>query len=91
MSALPPYAQRAGTIPCILVAFTPHCSRSRYENGVFRCGQLNVLVALRDVAAGDGPTMVVPGAHKSNFPILSPVITLAAVARMTFPVLSRCF
>ena len=32
----------------------------RYEHGVFRCGQLNVLVALRDVGPGDGPTMVVP-------------------------------
>jgi Phytanoyl-CoA dioxygenase (PhyH) len=40
----------------------------RFENGVFRCGQLNVLVALRDVSEGDGPTMVVPGTHKSNFP-----------------------
>ena len=38
----------------------------RYENGVFRCGQLNVLVALRDVGPGDGPTMVVPASHKSN-------------------------
>ena len=40
----------------------------RYEHGVFRCGQLNVLVALRDVNEGDGPTMVIPGSHKSNFP-----------------------
>jgi len=39
----------------------------RYENGVFRCGQINVLVALRDVNPGDGPTMVIPGSHKSNF------------------------
>ena len=39
----------------------------RYENGVFRCGQLNVLVALSDVDEGDGPTMVIPGSHKSNF------------------------
>ena len=39
----------------------------RYEHGVFRCGQVNVLIALRDVGEGDGPTMVVPGSHKSNF------------------------
>jgi ectoine hydroxylase-related dioxygenase (phytanoyl-CoA dioxygenase family) len=39
----------------------------RYEHGVFRCGQVNVLVALRDVGRGDGPTMVIPGSHKSNF------------------------
>jgi len=40
----------------------------RYENGVFRCGQINVILALTDVGEGDGPTMVVPASHKSNFP-----------------------
>lgn len=39
-----------------------------YKNGVFRCGQVNVLLALTDVGPDDGPTMVVPGSHKSNFP-----------------------
>lgn len=39
-----------------------------YKNGVFRCGQVNVILALTDVYEGDGPTMVVPGSHKSNFP-----------------------
>jgi len=39
-----------------------------FENGVFRCGQCNVILALTDVGPGDGPTMVVPGSHKSNFP-----------------------
>jgi ectoine hydroxylase-related dioxygenase (phytanoyl-CoA dioxygenase family) len=39
-----------------------------YKNGVFRCGQVNVILALTDVGEGDGPTMVVPGSHKSNFP-----------------------
>lgn len=38
-----------------------------YKNGVFRCGQVNVLLALTDVGEGDGPTMVIPGSHKSNF------------------------
>jgi hypothetical protein len=38
-----------------------------YRNGRFRCGQLNVLVALTDIGPGDGPTMIVPGSHKSNF------------------------
>ena len=44
--------------------------RGRYlfEHGVFRCGQVNVLLALTDVGPGDGPTMVVPGSHKSNLP-----------------------
>ncbi len=39
-----------------------------YNNGVFRCGQVNILLALTDVGPGDGGTMVVPGSHKSNFP-----------------------
>jgi ectoine hydroxylase-related dioxygenase (phytanoyl-CoA dioxygenase family) len=38
-----------------------------YKHGVFRCGQVNVIVALTEVGPGDGPTMVVPGSHKSNF------------------------
>ncbi len=40
----------------------------RYEHGVFRCGQVNVILALTDIHEGDGPTMVIPGSHKSNFP-----------------------
>jgi ectoine hydroxylase-related dioxygenase (phytanoyl-CoA dioxygenase family) len=39
-----------------------------YKNGVFRCGQCNIICALTDIHEGDGPTMVVPGSHKSNFP-----------------------
>jgi len=39
-----------------------------YSNGVFRCGQINILLALTDIGPGDGATMVVPGSHKSNFP-----------------------
>ncbi|GAB4459483.1 MAG: hypothetical protein OHK0029_22160 [Armatimonadaceae bacterium] len=39
-----------------------------YKHGVFRCGQVNALMALTDVGPEDGPTMVVPGSHKSNFP-----------------------
>ena len=38
-----------------------------YKNGVFRCGQCNIILALTDIGPGDGPTMVVPGTHKSNF------------------------
>lgn len=40
----------------------------RYANGVFRCGQVNALMALTDIGPGDGGTMVIPGSHKSNFP-----------------------
>jgi ectoine hydroxylase-related dioxygenase (phytanoyl-CoA dioxygenase family) len=39
-----------------------------YEHGVFRCGQCNVILAVSDVGPEDGPTMVIPGSHKSNFP-----------------------
>ncbi|HZT42543.1 MAG TPA: phytanoyl-CoA dioxygenase family protein [Chthonomonadaceae bacterium] len=38
-----------------------------YKHGVFRCGQCNILLALTDIDPGDGPTMIVPGSHKSNF------------------------
>jgi hypothetical protein len=40
----------------------------RYEHGVFRCGQCNIILALTDIGPGDGATMVIPGSHKSNFP-----------------------
>lgn len=39
----------------------------RYKDGVFRCGQVNALVALTDIGPGDGGTMVIPGSHKSFF------------------------
>ena len=40
----------------------------RYKDGMWRCGQVNVLLALTDVGPGDGGTMVLPGSHKSNLP-----------------------
>jgi hypothetical protein len=40
----------------------------RYHDGQFRCGQINILLALTDIGPGDGPTMAVPGSHKSNLP-----------------------
>jgi phytanoyl-CoA dioxygenase PhyH len=40
----------------------------QYRDGVFRCGQVNVLLALTDIGAGDGGTLVVPASHKSNLP-----------------------
>lgn len=39
-----------------------------YTNGSFRCGQCNIILALTDIGPGDGPTMVIPASHKSNFP-----------------------
>jgi len=43
-------------------------TRYEYQHGVFRCGQCNVILTLRDIGPGDGATMVIPGSHKSNFP-----------------------
>jgi len=40
----------------------------RYTDGVFRCGQVNIILALTDIGPGDGPTMIIPGSHKSHFP-----------------------
>lgn len=37
-----------------------------YKNGKFRCGQVNILLALTDIGPGDGGTAVIPGSHKSN-------------------------
>jgi len=39
----------------------------RFVNGKFRCGQVNILMALTDIGPGDGGTLVVPGSHKTSF------------------------
>jgi hypothetical protein len=39
-----------------------------FKDGLFRCGQVNTILALSDIGPDDGPTMVIPGSHKSNFP-----------------------
>jgi len=39
----------------------------RMINGHFRCGQVNILMAMTDIGPGDGGTLVVPGSHKSSF------------------------
>lgn len=38
----------------------------RFHNNQFRCGQINMLLALNDIGSGDGATMVIPSSHKSN-------------------------
>ncbi len=38
----------------------------RFVNGRFRCGQVNILLALTDIGPGDGGTRILPGSHKSN-------------------------
>jgi hypothetical protein len=37
-----------------------------YHDGRFHCGNVVVIVALADIGPGDGPTVVIPGSHKSN-------------------------
>lgn len=39
-----------------------------HADGRFRCGMVNVLVALSDIGPGDGGTLVIPGSHKSRLP-----------------------
>ncbi len=51
----------------------------RFHNDQFRCGQINVLMALRDIGPGDGATMVIPGSHKSN--LLHPAFKIPAMPR----------
>ena len=45
------------------------CKRNQYRvlNGKFMVGQVNSLVALRDIGPGDGATMIIPASHKQNF------------------------
>ena len=44
------------------------CAASTASQRLFRCGQVNILMALTDIGPGDGATMVIPGSHKSNLP-----------------------
>jgi len=39
----------------------------RVVDGLFHCGQVNILLALTDIGPGDGGTVVIPGSHKANF------------------------
>jgi hypothetical protein len=48
-----------------------HLRRTRtqysYVDGQWHCGMINILVALTDIREmADGPTVVIPGSHKSN-------------------------
>ncbi len=35
----------------------------RYHKGEFRCGLINIMIALNDWRSGDGATMIVSGSH----------------------------
>ena len=37
------------------------------QNQEFNCGMINIIMALSDIGPDNGPTMVIPGSHKSNF------------------------
>lgn len=39
-----------------------------YHDGAFHCGLITVILALTDIGPGDGPTVLVPGSHKSHLP-----------------------
>jgi ectoine hydroxylase-related dioxygenase (phytanoyl-CoA dioxygenase family) len=41
--------------------------RPLYTDGAWRCGQVNILLALSDIGPGDGGTLVIPGSHKFHF------------------------
>ncbi len=41
-------------------------STFRSHTGAWLVGQINILMALQDIGPGDGPTVVVPGSHKSH-------------------------
>ncbi len=47
-------------------------SSFHYHDGKFHCGNVVVILALSDIGPGDGPTVVIPGSHKSN--LANPVV-----------------
>lgn len=47
---------------------SPVRTHYRCQDGLFRCGQVNIIVALTDIGPDDGPTMIIPGSHKSLLP-----------------------
>lgn len=49
-----------GHAPLCYLTFRQH------NTGEWMVGQINVLMALQDIGPGDGPTVLVPGSHKST-------------------------
>ena len=47
----------------------PWSKRTQFhvQNQEFNCGMINIIMALSDIGPDNGPTMVIPGSHKSNF------------------------
>lgn len=54
------YIHCGGHTPLCYLTFRNH------NTGEWMVGQINVLMALQDVGPGDGPTVLVPGSHKST-------------------------
>ena len=53
------YIHSGGHVPISYMTFRQH------NTGAWMVGQINVLMALHDIGPGDGPTVLVPGSHKS--------------------------
>ena len=54
------YIHCGGHTPLCYLTFRQH------NTGEWMVGQINVLMALQDIGPGDGPTVLVPGSHKST-------------------------
>ncbi|MEZ4712436.1 MAG: phytanoyl-CoA dioxygenase family protein [Caldilineaceae bacterium] len=54
------YIHCGGHTPLCYLTFRHH------NTGAWMVGQINVIMALTDVGPGDGPTVLVPGSHKST-------------------------
>jgi len=54
------YIHCGGHAPLCYLTFRQH------NTGEWMVGQINVLMALTDIGPGDGPTVLVPGSHKST-------------------------
>lgn len=54
------YIHCGGHTPLFYLTFRQH------NTGEWMVGQINVLMALEDIGPGDGPTVLVPGSHKST-------------------------
>ena len=54
------YIHCGGHAPLSYLTFRQH------NTGEWMVGQINVLMALNDIGPGDGPTVLVPGSHKST-------------------------
>ena len=54
------YIHSGGHVPLSYMTFRQH------NTGAWMVGQINVMMALNDIGPGDGPTVLVPGSHKTT-------------------------